>query len=422
MDPSSKEKYRPNLDTVLEVPHKITVLKVPRKNTTKLWNRMKSLMNPRALSPDVIDEPDGRALTSLLRVIGAPLDRNLILGQWDAGAQYIVKQYVAALGGEKALSSMDSLCATGKVQITVSNGTKGSLKSIGGGGGVGGHGNDGMPGFVLWKKRELWCLEVMLSTGYKVSTGSDGKAPLPWHHSYAYRVPPLPLGHLLQGLNPRSTANLFRNSACFEDKPINKEDCFILKLKVEPSTLSSSNVEIVRTVLGYFSHKTGLLVKLKDSRQLRMTAFGKHSYWESTMESYFQDYRTIDGLNIAHGGRTCVSLCGESSEGHARRRIVKLVWALEEVGFDIKGLSVECFLPPGDLKKEEESCGMVKSKSCAKLTSRIPSPLRFQATKVVPIDDSNHDLEGSDISDLEDLQDFESCNSSDHDDSDQSNS
>lgn len=187
------EKFRPNLDregaldTVLEVP-------ISHKNTTTLWNRMKSLMNTAATVE----------IQSLLRVIGAPLtpaflslksdddhqplNSNIILGleQWAARARYIVKQYLAAVGGDEALNSIDSMCMTGEVKMAASNGNKlGILKSFGG-------------GFVMWQKRpELWCLELILSD-YKTSMGSDGKAPLPWHHhSHACRVPPPPLEHLL---------------------------------------------------------------------------------------------------------------------------------------------------------------------------------------------------------------------------------
>ncbi|KAL6175487.1 hypothetical protein ACLB2K_052127 [Fragaria x ananassa] len=410
------EKYRPNLETVLEVPHKNTtklrnrmksdtIPEVPRKNTTtKLWNRMKlSIESKRSVKKTTSMTSDGTTLASLLEVIGAPLtpatlsfnnDGHQPLGR----AKYIVKQYVAAVGGEKALSSSDNLFATGYVKITMSNRASGSSKSISVGSG------HGMPG-LLWQKGELWCLDLMLSPVHKlVSTGSDGKAPLPWHYSHAYRVPPLPLGPLLQGLNPRITANLFSKSDWFADKSINKEDCFILELMVEPSKLSSSNnVETVRhTILGYFSQKTGLLVKLEDSRRLRLTALGKHSDWESTMESYFQDYRAIDGVNIAHRVSTCVSLREESSEGHSLRRKVKLVWELEDVGLDVKALSMEGFLPRGDLKTEEERCGMVTSNSGAKSTSRLVSPsMRFEASKIVPIDDSDEDLESCDISDQE---------------------
>ena len=40
------------------------------------------------------------------------------------------------------------------------------------------------------------------------------------------------------------------------------------------------------------------------------------------------------------------------------------VWSVEEVDFNIKGLSMDCFLPPADLKKEDEDeedeeCGVV---------------------------------------------------------------
>ncbi|KAK9913664.1 hypothetical protein M0R45_037474 [Rubus argutus] len=341
------EKFRPNLeregalDTVLEVP-------IPHKNTTTLWNRMKSLMTTAATVE----------IQSLLRVIGAPLtraflslksdddhqplNRNIILEQWAARARYIVKQYLAAAGRDEALNSIDSLCMTGKVKMAASNGNKlGILKSFGG-------------GFVMWQKRpELWCLELILSD-YKTSVGSDGKASLPWHHhSQACRVPPPPLEHLLLGLDPRSTANLFSNSIWIGDKSINNEDCFILKLELEPLTLkarSSSNVEIVlHTVLGYFSQRTGLLVQLEDSHHLRMTACGENSvHWQTTMESSIKDYRTIDGVNIAHGGRTCVWLRSKRWEGGTGTRILELVWTLEEVDCNCKGLSMECFLPPGD--------------------------------------------------------------------------
>ncbi|XP_021296070.1 uncharacterized protein LOC110425458, partial [Herrania umbratica] len=194
-----------------------------------------------------------------------------------------------------------------------------------------------------------------------------------------------------QGLDPRSTANLFSNSSCVGEKTINDEDCFILKLEAEPSTLrarSSSNVEIIRhTVWGYFSQRTGLLVQLEDSHLLRIKAPGNDSiFWETTMESWIQDYKTIDGINIAHAGKTWVSLFrfGENSESHSRTRMEE-AWTIEEVDFNIKGLSMDCFLPPGDLKKEEEGYGIVSS------NVRLPFKLRngstrVSASKIVAID------------------------------------
>ncbi len=208
-----------------------------------------------------------------------------------------------------------------------------------------------------------------------------------------------------QGLDPKSTANLFSNSICDGEKAINDEDCFVLKLEAEPSSLrarSTGNVEIIRhTVWGYFSQRTGLLVQLQDSHLLRIKASGNDSiYWETTMESKIQDYRTIDGINIAHGGRTSVSLYrfGENSERHSRTRMEE-VWAIEEVDFNIKGLSMDCFLPPSDLKKEgEEGYGVV---TCNK--GKLPLKIRSASTRIsvskvvaVDVDDSKNNTEDDD--------------------------
>lgn len=85
------------------------------------------------------------------------------------------------------------------------------------------------------------------------------------------------------------------------------------------------------------------------------------------MESAIQDYRTINGVNIAHAGRTAVSLFrfGENEEGKTRTRMEE-VWSIEEVDFNIKGLSMDCFLPPSDLKKEDET-------PAAKIGNRLPA-------------------------------------------------
>lgn len=136
----------------------------------------------------------------------------------------------------------------------------------------------------------------------------------------------------------------------------------MLKLETETSALkarSSSNVEIIRhTIWGCFSQRTGLLVQLEDSHLLRIKSPDNDVFWETTMESLIQDYRTIDGVNIAHGGRTTVSLFrfGEDAESHTRTRMEE-VWSVEEVDFNIKGLSTDFFLPPADLRKEDERCG-----------------------------------------------------------------
>lgn len=172
---------------------------------------------------------------------------------------------------------------------------------------------------------------------------------------------------------------------------MNKEDCFILKLEAESSALrarSNSNVEIVRhTVWGYFSQRTGLLVQLEDSHLLKLKSSETDCvYWETNMESLIQDYRTVDGIQIAHAGKTKVSLFrfGEGPETRSRTRMEE-VWQVEEVDFNIKGLSIDCFLPPSDLKRDEEK-GVV-SVSNAKLPYKIQSAsFKISASKVAAID------------------------------------
>lgn len=182
---------------------------------------------------------------------------------------------------------------------------------------------------------------------------------------------------------------------------MNKEDCFILKLEAEPSSLrarSNSNVEIVRhTVWGYFSQRTGLLIQLEDSHLLKLKSSETDSiYWETNMESLIQDYRTVDGIQVAHSGKTRVSLFrfGEGPETHSRTRMEE-VWEIEEVDFNVKGLSIDCFLPPSDLKREQEKegCdnGVVVETNNAKLPYKIRSAsFRISASKVaaVNLDDS----------------------------------
>ncbi|KAL8161092.1 hypothetical protein V2J09_012581 [Rumex salicifolius] len=389
------------LETVLEVPipeemFPSTKSKWPNINMMKSW-----MMKPggvgRSPSPNSsFPFADRNAqLQLLLSVIGAPLIPLPIPGSTNPShllkdhpieasmAKYIIHQYIAAMGGEHALNSIDSMYAMGKVRMMASEFSAGEGAAVaaadgnGGGTGIGNNANSkvvkvkGMKhggeigGFVLWQKRpDLWCLELVVS-GCKISAGSDGKVAwrqTPWHHSHASRGPPRPLRRSLQGLDPRLTASLFANSVCIGEKAVNNEDCFVLKLEAEASTLqarSSSNVEIIRhTIWGYFSQRTGLLVQLEDTHLLRIKASKNESiFWETTMESSISDYRTIDGVNIAHLGRTSVSLFryGDEPDNHSRTRMEEL-WSIEEVDFNIKGLSNDCFLPPSDIKREDEPC------------------------------------------------------------------
>ncbi|XP_058787566.1 uncharacterized protein LOC131661921 [Vicia villosa] len=430
------KKLCPNLDredgleTVLEVPIPEEIF-IQKSGTVKAWQNVKYFwMKPnaeaKAASMTAVFGGRNTEIQLLLGVVGAPLIPSPIINSSDnyqlitpsikdqhievSMAKYIMKQYVAAVGGERALNSVDSMYAMGQVRMATS-------EFSGGEGGANSNNKKVMKvknvemkgemgGFVVWQKRpELWCLELVVS-GNKISAGSDGKVAwrqTPWHHSHASRGPPRPLRRFLQGLDPRSTANLFSSAVCIGEKTVNKEDCFILKLEAESSTLrarSNSNVEIVRhTVWGYFSQRTGLLVQLEDSHLLKLKSSQTDCiYWETNMESLIQDYRTVDGIQIAHAGKTKVTLFrfGEGPETRSRTRMEE-VWQVEEVDFNIKGLSIDCFLPPSDLKREQEEetgqygGGGVVASTNAKLPYKIRSAsFRISASKVaaVNLDDS----------------------------------
>ncbi|QHO15934.1 hypothetical protein S83_031895 [Arachis hypogaea] len=438
------KKLCPNLDredgleTVLEVPIPEEILTHKGGAIRASWQNMKSWMkqplssnsnNGESRSSSMATAFGGRntELQLLLGVVGAPLipspissDNNPITRpikdqRIEASmAEYIVKQYVAAVGGERAVNSVESMYAMGQVRMATTE-----FSTAGEGSNKGNKNNKKimkmkkletkgkMGGFVMWQKSpELWCLELVVS-GCKISAGSDGKVAwrqTPWHHSHASRGPPRPLRRFLQGLDPRSTANLFSNSICIGEKTVNMEDCFILRHEAETSALqarSNRNVEIVRhTVWGYFSQRTGLLVQLEDSHLLKLkTSATETIYWETNMESLIQDYRAIDAVQIAHCGTTQVSLFrfGEGPETHSRTRMEES-WQVEEVDFNVQGLSLDCFLPPSDLRREEhgseDGCGgdRVVASGNSKLPYKIRSAsFRISTSKVAAVNMDDDD-------------------------------
>jgi hypothetical protein len=139
-----------------------------------------------------------------------------------------------------------------------------------------------------------------------------------------------------QGLDPRCTANLFLDAVCIGEKTLNDEDCFILKLETASHILkaqSTPNTEIVHhTVWGYFSQRTGLLVQFEDTKLVRMKPIkGNDSvFWETSMESVIEDYKYVDGINIAHGGKTATTLY-RYGESYNHKRKIEESWKIEEV-------------------------------------------------------------------------------------------
>jgi hypothetical protein len=150
---------------------------------------------------------------------------------------------------------------------------------------------------------------------------------------------------------------MFAGARCIGERKVNGEDCFILKLCTEPETLKARSeglAEIIRHVMfGYFSQRTGLLVHIEDSHLTRIqsTTGGDAVYWETTINSFIEDYRPVEGIMIAHSGRSAVTLFrfGEVAMSHTKTRMEE-AWSIEEVAFNVPGLSMDCFIPPTDIK------------------------------------------------------------------------
>lgn len=290
------------------------------------------------------------------------------------------------------MNSLRSMCAVGEVKISASDFHQGDEN-------VNFRSTEEAGGFVLWQKNpDSWCLELLVS-GCKVISGSNGKVS--WRQSSNLQTPiskgpPRPLRRFLQvpsylqyysvytstyilmlirscihqyciniwwqGLDPRSTANLFLDAVCIGEKIINDEDCFILKLDACKSALeaqTSRKYEIIHhTIWGYFSQKSGLLLKFEDSRLLTVKTKGEDSegvFWETSTESMIEGYKYVDGVNIAHSGKTFVTVYryGEQSANHKRE--LEEAWKIEEVDFNVWGLSADFFMPPSDIKRVKKS-------------------------------------------------------------------
>ncbi|XP_057794371.1 uncharacterized protein LOC131010752 [Salvia miltiorrhiza] len=317
----------------------------------------------------------GSDLRLLLGVLGAPLGPVHVTNNEPlphlcikdtpiecSSAQYILQQYLAASGGQKVQSSVQNAYAMGSVKMVTSDietATK-VLKSR----------NSAESGsFVLWQMNpDMWYVELALG-GSKVHAGCNGTLVwrhTPWLGAHAAKGPVRPLRRALQGLDPGTTASMFVNARCTGEKQINGEDCFTLKLCADPHTLkarSEGPAEIIRHVLfGYFSQKTGLLVHLEDSHLTRIqTNGGDAVYWETTISSFLDDYKPVEGIMIAHSGRSVVTLFrfGETAMSHTKTRMEE-AWTIEEVAFNVPGLSMDCFIPPAELRftSMSEACDL----------------------------------------------------------------
>ncbi|KAK4794229.1 hypothetical protein SAY86_012223 [Trapa natans] len=271
-----------------------------------------------------------------------------------SSAQYILQQYTAASGGLQLQNSIQSAYALGKLKMVTSefeNATR-VIKN---------RSSAQTGGFVLWQMNpDMWYVELAVGDS-KVYSGCNRKLAwrhTPWLGAHLAKGPIRPLRRALQGLDPRTTASLFADARCVGEYRFNGEECFILRISADSMTLkarSEGPAEIIRHNLsGYFSQKTGLLVRIEDSHLTRIQSNGGDSiYWEITINSYLEDYRPVEGIMIAHSGHSVATVFrfGDAALSHTKTRMEER-WTIDEVAFNVPGLSADCFIPPADLQSK----------------------------------------------------------------------
>ncbi|XWS16729.1 hypothetical protein CRYUN_Cryun33cG0003000 [Craigia yunnanensis] len=275
-------------------------------------------------------------------------------------AHYIIQQYLAASGCLKQQKCAKKMYATGSVKMIcceteISSGK--NVKSLGTRSGESGC-------FVVWQLLPgMWSLELVVG-GNKVIAGSDGKTV--WRHTswlgtHAAKGPQRPLRRIIQGLDPQTTASLFAEAQCLGEKRIEDNECFVLKVCADRDAVMERNegpAEEIRHVLyGYFCQKSGLLIYLEDSHLTRVPTQENDSvYWETTIGSSIGDYRDVDGVLLAHQGRSIATVFrfGELSMQHCRTRMEE-IWSIDDVVFNVPGLSMDSFIPPADISDNVHS-------------------------------------------------------------------
>uniref|UniRef100_A0A5B7CBZ0 C-type mannose receptor 2 n=1 Tax=Davidia involucrata TaxID=16924 RepID=A0A5B7CBZ0_DAVIN len=313
-----------------------------------------------------VNPAKGQDLRLLLGVLGCPLAPIPLLNNpihrlhikdipiESSTAHYIIQQYLAATGSLKEKRSAKNMYAAGAVKMIcceteISSGK--TVKSLGTRSGENGC-------FVVWQMSPgMWSLELVVG-GHKVVAGSNSKIVwrhTPWLGTHAAKGPQRPLRRIIQGLDPKSTASLFARAQCLGEKRIGDDDCFVLKVAADRAAVMERNegpAEVIRHVLyGYFSQKSGLLIYMEDSHLTRVQSPGNDPvYWETTIGSSIGDYRDVDGVLIAHQGRTIATVFrfGEVSVQHSRTRMEEL-WRIDDVVFNVEGLSIDSFIPPADI-------------------------------------------------------------------------
>ncbi|EEE58389.1 hypothetical protein OsJ_09551 [Oryza sativa Japonica Group] len=303
-------------------------------------------------------------LRVLLSVLACPLSPVPILPRLPrhvaSSAQYIIEQFRATTGCGKIEGAVKSMYAAGRVRLAMLQDPAGGGA---GGGGGGGRGHEGS--FVMWQLApSMWIVEMAVA-GQHVAAGERRKgwpgAGSPWVGAQAARGGSRPLRRALQGFDPVTIAAIFSTAEHAGEKLVDGEDCFVLRLDVGPSVLSSwsdGTAEVIRHGLtGFFSQRSGLLVRLEDSQLTRIQSPGAAAmYWETTISSSLADYRAVDGgggVHVAHSGRSTAHLARFGVGVRAARVVTRMEesWTIDDVAFNVPGLGPDAFIPPEEVRR-----------------------------------------------------------------------
>lgn len=291
-------------------------------------------------------------LKALLSVMACPLSPVSFVPKHQSSvastAEYIIQQFRATSGCGKMESkaAAKTMYAAGRVAMA------GKLDPNDGASNSAEEGS-----FVLWQMSPArWLFDLKLA-GFQVAAGSDGHVAwrrTPWLAAHPAKGGVRPLRRLLQGLDSTTIAAVFSSARHVGHKQIDEEECFVLRLEADHYRLSDQSdatVEIIQhAMLGCFGERSGLLLHLEDSQLMRMQPPGSQSvFWKTTISSWMKDYSPADGVMVARSGRSVVNLERFGAAGDknsSSSAIMEEKWTIDDVVFNVPGLSAEFFIPP----------------------------------------------------------------------------
>ncbi|XP_027065189.1 uncharacterized protein [Coffea arabica] len=307
-------------------------------------------------------------LRLLLSVLGCPLFPLPVhpkhpITEVSSSAQYIIHHFTAATGCRKLEGMVKNIYATGKVAMAMVD-----HDQLGGGLAASASAANVSDAalqkgcFVMWQMLpNKWLIELAVA-GHKVVAGSDGH--LAWRHTpwlgvHAAKGGARPLRRSFQGLDPVAISTIFSQAEYMGEKQIFGVDCFVLKLSANHTDLverSDNTAEMIKhAVFGYFSQRSGLLIYLEDSYLTRIQSPGSlPSYWETTMATKMEDYRSVEGVKIAHSGQSTVIITrfGDNLKFGPSFTRMEETWTIDDIAFNVPGLSMDCFISPKELQKD----------------------------------------------------------------------